>query len=82
LAGLTLRREKTSKQPVLDSISLLNEKLSKKSIHRYPLKDDILVGEGGVFVPDRGGGVDVDRCGSSTVRYESVDSYNRLVESQ
>jgi len=32
LAGLTHRREKTSKQPFLDSISLRNEQLSKKQL--------------------------------------------------
>jgi len=41
-------------------------------------KPPFLVGEGGVFVPDKGSEVDVDRRGSSTVQFESADPYNRL----
>jgi len=37
-----------------------------------------LVGEGGVFISDRSGGVDVNRRRSSTVRFESADPYIRL----
>ena len=40
-------------------------------------KASFLVGEEDVFISDRGGVVDVDRCISSTDRFESTDPRNR-----
>ena len=40
--------------------------------------DLLLVREGCVFIPDRDGGVDVDRCKFSTIRFAFVDPCNRL----
>ena len=39
-------------------------------------------GEGGVFMPDRGDGVDMDRYEYSTAQFESADPYNRIRELQ
>ena len=38
---------------------------------------DIFLIEGGVFIPDIGGGEDIDRYRFSTVQFESADARNR-----